>query len=32
VPESTWGVVQPGQDEIHEFKPKAPSKQTAVPA
>jgi glutamine amidotransferase len=32
VPESTWGVVQPGQDEIHAFKPKAPSKATAVPA
>ncbi|HET7759606.1 MAG TPA: class II glutamine amidotransferase [Gaiellaceae bacterium] len=32
VPESTWGVVQPGEDEIHAFKPKAPSKQTAVPA
>jgi len=32
VPEATWGVVQPGEDEIHDFKPKAPSKQTAVPA
>ena len=32
VPESTWGVIQPGEDEIHPFKPKAPSKQTAVPA
>jgi len=32
VPESTWGVIQPGDDEIHAFKPKAPSKQTAVPA
>ena len=32
VPESSWGVVQPGQDEIHAFKPKAPSKQAAVPA
>ena len=32
VPESTWGVIQPGEDEIHAFKPKAPSKQTAVPA
>ncbi|HET7555189.1 MAG TPA: class II glutamine amidotransferase [Gaiellaceae bacterium] len=32
VPESTWGVVQPGQDEIHPFEPKAPSKATAVPA
>jgi predicted glutamine amidotransferase len=24
VPESMWGVVQPGQDEIHEFNPVAP--------
>jgi glutamine amidotransferase len=24
VPESSYGVVQPGQDEIHDFKPKAP--------
>jgi predicted glutamine amidotransferase len=32
VPESTWGVIQPGEDEIHAFKPKAPLKQTAVPA
>ena len=24
VPESMWGVVQPGQDEIHEFRPVAP--------
>jgi predicted glutamine amidotransferase len=32
VPESSWGVVQPGQDELHPFEPKAPSKSTAVPA
>jgi predicted glutamine amidotransferase len=32
VPESSYGVVQPGQDELHEFRPKAPTKQTAVPA
>jgi predicted glutamine amidotransferase len=32
VPESTWGVIQPGDDEIHAFKPKVPSKQAAVPA
>jgi glutamine amidotransferase len=32
VPESSWGVVQPGQDELHPFKPKAPTRQTAVPA
>jgi glutamine amidotransferase len=25
VPESTWGVVQPGQDEIHPFRPLAPA-------
>jgi glutamine amidotransferase len=32
VPESSYGVVQPGDDELHAFKPKAPSKSTAVPA
>ena len=32
VPESTYGIVQPGDDEIHPFKPKAPSSPTAVPA
>jgi glutamine amidotransferase len=32
VPESSWGVVQPGQDELHDFKPKAPAKSVAVPA
>jgi predicted glutamine amidotransferase len=32
VPESSYGVVQPGQDELHEFKPKAPKKSTLVPA
>ena len=32
VPESSWGVVQEGQDELHPFKPKAPTKPTAVPA
>jgi predicted glutamine amidotransferase len=32
VPESSYGVVQPGQDELREFKPKAPSKSTLVPA
>jgi len=31
VPESSYGVVQPGQDELHDFRPKAPTKQTAVP-
>jgi glutamine amidotransferase len=28
VPESSWGVVQPGRDELHEFKPRDPG--TAV--
>ncbi len=32
VPESSWGVILPGDDEIHPFRPKAPSKQSAVPA
>jgi predicted glutamine amidotransferase len=25
VPESSWGVIQPGQDELHPFEPVAPS-------
>jgi glutamine amidotransferase len=32
VPESSYGVVQEGADELHSFKPKAPSRATAVPA
>ena len=32
VPESSWGVVQPGQDELHPFTPQAPSRPTTVPA
>ncbi|HXZ56393.1 MAG TPA: class II glutamine amidotransferase [Gaiellaceae bacterium] len=32
VPESSWGVIQEGQDELHPFKPKAPAKQVAVSA
>jgi glutamine amidotransferase len=32
VPESSWGVIQPGQDELHAFKPKAPTSGTAIPA
>ena len=32
VPESMYGVVQPGDDEMHPFKPKAPSSPTPVPA
>jgi len=32
LPESSYGIVQPGQDELHPFEPKAPSKSTAVPA
>jgi len=32
VPESSWGVVQPGEDELHQFAPRAPSRPTSVPA
>ena len=32
VPESSYGIVQPGQDELHAFTPRAPSHPTAVPA
>jgi len=32
VPESSYGVVQPGQDELHPFTPRAPEKPTAVRA
>jgi predicted glutamine amidotransferase len=32
VPESSYGVVQEGQDELKPFTPKAPSHPTAVPA
>ena len=32
VPESSYGVVQPGEDELHSFRPKAPPKPTPVPA
>jgi len=32
VPESSYGVVQEGQDELHSFTPKAPSKPTSIPA
>jgi glutamine amidotransferase len=32
VPESSYGVVQEGQDELRPFTPKAPSRPTAVPA
>jgi predicted glutamine amidotransferase len=31
VPESSYGVIQEGQDELHPFKPKAPSKPISVP-
>ena len=31
VPESSYGVVQEGQDELKPFTPKAPTKPTAVP-
>jgi glutamine amidotransferase len=32
VPESSYGIVQEGQDELRPFRPKAPTKATAVPA
>jgi predicted glutamine amidotransferase len=32
VPESSYGVVQEGQDELHSFAPRAPSKPTSIPA
>jgi predicted glutamine amidotransferase len=32
VPESSYGIVQPGDDELHPFTPQAPSSTTAVPA
>ena len=32
VPESSYGIVQEGQDELLPFKPKAPSKPTRIPA
>jgi predicted glutamine amidotransferase len=32
VPESSYGIVQPGQDELRPFTPRAPSKATSVPA
>ncbi|HEX6663417.1 MAG TPA: class II glutamine amidotransferase [Gaiellaceae bacterium] len=31
-PEASYGVVQPGQDELHPFKPRTPSRPVAVPA
>jgi glutamine amidotransferase len=32
VPESSYGVVQTGQDELHPFTPQVPSRPTVVPA
>ena len=32
VPESSYGVIQAGQDELLPFEPKAPSKPTSIPA
>jgi predicted glutamine amidotransferase len=32
VPESTWGVVQEGQDELHPFEPRPPTRTVAAPA
>ena len=29
VPESSWGVIQPGQDEIHPFTPTSATKPVA---
>ena len=30
VPESSWGVVQPGQDDLHSFTPTAPTRRAAT--
>jgi glutamine amidotransferase len=32
VPESSWGVIQEGDDELHSFTPKVPARPTSVPA
>jgi glutamine amidotransferase len=32
VPESSYGVVQPGQDDLRAFRPQPPSRPTPVPA
>ena len=32
VPESSYGIVQPGQDELRPFTPRVPTKPVAVPA
>ena len=32
VPESSYGVIQAGADEMHPFTPQAPSRPTSVPA
>ena len=32
VPESSYGIVQTGQDELHPFTPQAPSRSAAIPA
>jgi glutamine amidotransferase len=32
VPESSWGVIQDGQDELHPFEPRLPSRPVAAPA
>jgi predicted glutamine amidotransferase len=31
VPESSYGVIQEGQDELHPFTPKAPTRSTQIP-
>ena len=32
VPESSYGIVQEGQDELHPFEPRVPSSSTSMPA
>ena len=31
VPERSWGVVQPGQDDLHSFTPTTPTRHAAAP-
>jgi hypothetical protein len=32
VPESSYGIVQEGQDELHPFTPRVPTRPVSVPA
>jgi hypothetical protein len=32
VPESSYGIVQPGDDELHAFTPRVPTQPVAMPA